>query len=781
MNHRNFSFGLLALGLLLGILIGRWFMPDRYGLVTMILLVGGGILVGALLTWGFVSRRAAQNAPRAPMEAPGEFAAPVAVSAAPAVWRIELGATRIAVRYDAAWRQRARSEWGARFERRDGKLSWLAVACLFGAVGLALYGQFAFGSAKTFSNGAYAYLFAALGFGALVWAFDADAPDSKRAPDAANDSPLSSRIRLAMILLASAGAALAAFVGATTAWNVSQTGNVALWLGVCALYAGAFVPWAAIGARLRTRAARDLNAFGQRLWRHRVELLALFVIMAVAFVARYWRLAWIPGIFGGDEGEMGAAALDVLNGQLQNPFITGWLSHGTLYFFTQSFFLRFLGPTIFGLRLSSVLAGTLSVFLAYLLIRRLFSVRLALLTAALFAVFDFHIHFSRIALNNIFDSLFAPLTLLLLYVGLESRRAMYFAFAGMTMGLALYFYHGARLIPLVVIVFGLYLLFTQRDLILKNLVNFGWLGLGAFIVAGPLLYFFYLHPNDFMARLAQRGIFQSGWFEKQIESGKTGAAVMLEQLRRSFFAFNAIPDPTNWFGTGMPLLDPLSGMFFVFGIVYSAFQWRKKNYALMFIWLFLGVFFGSTLLENPPTSPSFVIVTIPAMFFVALGLDKLFELAGHALRPLARVRRYAVAAIVLLIATWSLAFYFVAYTPRNAYGGEPNWVIGELTQYLQTRTDKYRVYFVAPPYIYLGIGSRKFLMPQLRGENVLEPIAGAADLQFVKPSHPALFVFVPAREQELPAVQAAFPGGATLRFDKPDGKLLFIIYQVNTP
>ena len=769
MNHRHLiSVGLLALGLLLGILIGRWLMPDRYGLVTMILLVNGGIVVGALLMGGW-TWRAKQNAPRA------------ADAAAQTGWRITLGATRIAVRYDATWRQRARTNWRARFARRAGKVSWLAVGCLFGAVGLALYAQLAFTNDKTFSNGAYAYLFAALGFGALVWALDSDAPDPKRVPSAIKDSPRASRIRLAMIVLAALGAAIAAFVGATTVWNAPQTANIILWLGACALYGSAFVPWRAIVARLRTDAGRSLRAFGQRLWRQRVELFLLGVIMAVAFVARYWRLAWIPGIFGGDEGEMGAEALAVLNGQLQNPFITGWLSHGTLYFFVQSFALHFLGPTIFGLRLSSVLAGTLSVLLAYLLIRRLFSVRLALLTAALLAAFDFHIHFSRIALNNIFDAVFAPFVLLLLYVGVESRRAVYFALAGMAMGLALYFYHGARLIPLVVIVFGIYLLLTQRDAVIKNLENFGWLALGALIVAGPLLYFFYLHPNDFMARLAQRGIFQSGWFEKQIESGKTGAAVMLEQVRRSFSAFNALPDPTNWFGTGLPLLDPLSGMFFVFGIVYSLFQWRKKNYALMFIWLFLGVFFGSTLLENPPTSPSFIIVTIPALFFVACGLDKLFELAAQVLRPLARVRHWAVAALVLLIAAWGLAFYFIAYTPRYAYGGEPNWVIGAMTQYLQSRQDRYRVYFVAPPYIYLNIGSRKFLMPQLRGQDVVEPIASAKDLAFVQPARPALFVFVPAREQELPIVQAAFPGGTVRRFDKPDGKLLFIIYQVNTP
>jgi 4-amino-4-deoxy-L-arabinose transferase-like glycosyltransferase len=452
-----------------------------------------------------------------------------------------------------------------------------------------------------------------------------------------------------------------------------------------------------------------------------------------------------------------------------------------MYFFMQAFVLKFLGPTIFGLRLSSVLAGTLSVFFAYLLVRRLFTVRLALFTAALLALFNFHIHFSRLALNNIFDSLFAPLVLLLYYAGLESRRPLYFALAGMTMGLAIYFYHGARLIPILVIVFALYLLVTQSDLIFKNLLNFVWLGLGALIVAGPLLYFFYLHPNDFMARLSQRGIFQSGWFDKQIESGRTGAQVLLEQMRRSFFAFNAVPDPTNWFGTGMPLLDPLSGMFFVFGVVYGLLKWSKKNYALLMIWLVLGVLFGSTLLENPPTSPSFVIVTIPAMFFVALGLDKLLELVAQLLRPLARARTAIAVLVVLLIGVWSIAFYFIEYTPRYVYGGESNLVIRTLVEHLQTRTDRYRVYFVAPPYIYLGIGSRKFLMPQLNGQDVLDPITSAEDLEFVRPSHPALFVFVPAREQELPIVQEAFPGGTVRRFNKPDGKSLFVIYQVNTP
>lgn len=768
---------MLSLGLLIGALVGRWLMPDRYGLLTMVLLVFGGMLTGAALM------RVA-SARFGPKTAESTDAASV-VNAPPQArsrqW--QLGSSRFSIRYDNEWWERTRAELRSSADAESGSFR-LAVGCLLGAVILALYGQFAFSGEKSWALGLYAYLVSIFCFALLTLLFDQPAASNVSDGHVANetfDSPRRSRGRMALVIVAALGALSVTVVGATTAWNAPQTGNIFLWFGVIALYALAFAPWARLTRWLRARDTRWIRSLAQAMWQRRVELCLLAAILAVAFVARYWRLAWIPGIFGGDEGEMGNEALQILNGELKNPFITGWLSHATLYFFVQSFSLRLIGATVYGLRLVSVVGGTLSVFIAYLLIRRLFNTRLALITAALLAVYNFHIHYSRLALNNIFDAVFAPLVLLLVYAGLESRRAAYFAAAGLAMGLAIYFYHGARLIPIIVGVFALYLFFTERELIWKNLLNFVWLALGALIVAGPLLYFFYLHPNDFMARLSQRGIFQSGWFEKQIEGGRTGAQVLLEQLRRSFLAFNAVPDPTNWFGTGMPLLDPLSGMFFVFGATYSGIQWRKKNYALLLIWLTLGVFFGSTLLENPPTSPSFIIVSVPAIFFVALGLDKLIELAARVLRPLARVRWQAAALFVALFAAWNLGFYFLEYTPRYSYGGEPNWVAGELVKYLQGRSDKYHVYFVAPPYIYLGIGSRKFMLPNLKGEDVLEPIRSAEDLEFVRRARPALFVFVPARENEFPIVQQTFPGGQVIRFDKPDGKLLFFIYQVNTP
>jgi 4-amino-4-deoxy-L-arabinose transferase-like glycosyltransferase len=783
-----FPLGFGALGMLLGILIGRWFMPDRYGLVTMVLLVFGGLVTGALLMGAVMGVRAARgaNPVRSPSsDASADSAAEslaMNVSAPAGVWQMQIGESWLRVRYDSEWWTRTRAGLRENAAPTTASLPWFSIGCLFGAVTLALYGQFAFTEPKSVGVGLYAYLFAIFCFVLLVLAVDVTAARGvlQNAVVNASDAPRP-RGRGALIVLASLGGLIAAMVGATTAWNAPQTENIVLWIGAILLYAMAFVPWSRFARWLRARDMQPIRARLSALWRHRFEMLALAAIVAVACIVRYWHLAWIPGIFGGDEGEMGNEALSILNGELKNPFVTGWLSHATLFFFVQAYSLEIFGKTVYGLRVLSVIGGTLSVFITYLLIRRLFHRRLALITAALLAVYNFHIHFSRLALNNIFDAVFAPLVLLLLYVGLESRRAAYFAAAGMAMGLSIYFYHGARLIPIVVALFGVYLFLVERDTILKNVLNFVWMGLGALIVAGPLLYFFSLHPADFMARLTQRGIFQSGWFDTQIKNGRAASEVLLDQVRRSFLAFNAFPDPTNWFGTGLPLLDPLSAMFLVFGSVYGAMRWRQKNLALMLIWLVSGIFFGSTLLENPPTSPSFVIVTVPAIFFVALGLEKLLELAGRVLKPLARVRGQVAALFVLLFAAWNLGFYFIEYTPRYSYGGEPNWVAGALVNYLEKRHDKYRVYFVAPPYIYLGIGSRKFMMPNLNGEDVLDPIRSADDLAFVRPARPALFVFVPARAQEFPIVQQEYPNGIVRHFNKPDGSPLFFIYEVNTP
>jgi 4-amino-4-deoxy-L-arabinose transferase-like glycosyltransferase len=72
-------------------------------------------------------------------------------------------------------------------------------------------------------------------------------------------------------------------------------------------------------------------------------------------------------------------------------------------------FTRLFGETTEALRLQAAIFGTLSILAAYALTRLLWGRRPALIAAALLATYHFHIHFSRNAMNNIYDALFSML------------------------------------------------------------------------------------------------------------------------------------------------------------------------------------------------------------------------------------------------------------------------------------------------------------------------------------------------------------------------------------
>ncbi|MFL5802678.1 MAG: ArnT family glycosyltransferase, partial [Roseiflexaceae bacterium] len=181
----------------------------------------------------------------------------------------------------------------------------------------------------------------------------------------------------------------------------------------------------------------------------RWEIAALIGLTLLALLARAVMIDGIPQNFGGDEGEMGMMARDVLRGQLISPFSTGWLSHPTLWFFMQALALRVFGNNIFGLRMLSVLIGTATIPALYLFARPLYGRSIALVAAALLAFYHFHIHFSRLALNNIVDPLLALLAFAAFFHGQRTRSLFSFTLAGVLLGLAQHFYMGGRLTPLV--------------------------------------------------------------------------------------------------------------------------------------------------------------------------------------------------------------------------------------------------------------------------------------------------------------------------------------------
>ncbi len=127
-------------------------------------------------------------------------------------------------------------------------------------------------------------------------------------------------------------------------------------------------------------------------------------VILIAFALRFHNLETLPPLHG-DEGEMGLAALKVLENEAPPLTAVGWMDHPALFHYLQAGPVAIFGRTGLALRILSVVAGVLCIPLIYKLGRRGWGGVAGLAAAWLMTVSHLHIHFSRIGLNNIESTL----------------------------------------------------------------------------------------------------------------------------------------------------------------------------------------------------------------------------------------------------------------------------------------------------------------------------------------------------------------------------------------
>jgi 4-amino-4-deoxy-L-arabinose transferase-like glycosyltransferase len=482
---------------------------------------------------------------------------------------------------------------------------------------------------------------------------------------------------------------------------------------------------------------------------------------------------------------------------VRNPFATGWFTVPTMSFFAQAASLRLFGDSVAGLRTLSALIGTATLFFTYLLARRGFGRRVALFALAALTFNHYHVHFSRLASNQIADPLFMALTLWLLTRGEERRQSpersgrgeappvtrhpppatRHLPLAGLVMGLSWYGYFGSRVIMLVVAAYlGLQAL-AERDFLRRRARDLTLMVLAFLMAASPLLLHYKNYPDNLSARFNQVNFFR--WLERELTFPEHDSTLALvwRQVWRSISAFNHTLDPTFWYRAQIPLLDFVSGIFFVLGLVVAISHWRKRAARLALAWFALALTFGWVLTENPPSSMRMIIIAPAVALLVALGLDRLLTLAQWALGG--RRSRWTRLGLLLMfvVAVLNVHYYFVQYTPTRIYGNltaETSTVLG---RYLAERDDQPFVYFYGPPYIYYDFGAIRFMARGVRGIDV-PPTDQDPDYP-TEVDGPTLFVVLKERLDELGPIRDRYRRGRWREFySEVDGRLMFVVYEV---
>ncbi|MBU1877797.1 MAG: glycosyltransferase family 39 protein, partial [Chloroflexi bacterium] len=470
----------------------------------------------------------------------------------------------------------------------------------------------------------------------------------------------------------------------------------------------------------------SLRRLGGWLLAHWGELVLVAGVTLVGLGLRAVALDAVPATLGGDEGSQGLEALRFLDGRLQNMFVTGWLGVPTMSFLVQAVTVGLFGNTAFGLRVLWALVGAVTLPALYVLARLLFDDRRIAIIATIFlAGYHYHIHYSRLGSNQIADGLFLTVALAALVWGLQRGSATAFAVSGLVAGLGMYFYAGARSVPLVLgAVLVLVALTAPRDWRVPW-SRLALLVLGFLVAAAPMLLFAVQHPSDFSARINAVGIVQSGWLAR--EPGLTGKpleTILAEQFLHATLAFNHYWDRVVWYGLRAPLLDLVAGALAVLGFVYALAHWRERRYAIPVLWLASVVVLGGALTENPPSSQRLTGAAPALALLVAVGVARLTDL-GRDLWGRPVVWRVVVPVLtVWLLVAMSLRTYFVDYTPLQIYGGENAQVATALGVYLRNHPAERAVYFFGAPRLYFGFGSIGYLAPEAVGRDVTEPLAG---------------------------------------------------------
>lgn len=518
--------------------------------------------------------------------------------------------------------------------------------------------------------------------------------------------------------------------------------------------------------------AQELDAPAIHLQRR--DFIMMAVLFAAAFLLRGLATEQIPTTFSGDEGSAGLNAVAFAKGEFNNLFTFGWFSFPSFYFAVEGAFVAFFGQTVEALRLSSALAGALTVIAVYWLGRVLFGQLTGILAGLYLALSHYHIHMSRIALNNIWDGLFSGLALAGLWSGWKSGRRTGFILSGLALGFGQYFYVSIRVLPILFIIWALIAWFTERETFRQRLPGLLLAAYAALIVALPLLILFARHPDEFNAPLNRVTMLGDQLEGEVARSGKSAVQIIGDQMRRTALGFTNEP-LRLLYEPGTPLLLPLAATLFLLGIFWGILHFDLR-YLLLFLPLIATILTGS-ISTFAPASQRYVMVMPVVAVLVAVPLAQLAGWLQEFWPDYRRAIRIAVVALMVFIGLLEINFYFRQVYDHYVLGGVNTVVATEVADFLKEQGNpRQDVYFFGFPRMgYFSHSTIPYLAPDMTGHDVAEPITSPPDWG---ENSPIIFIFLPERLNELSYVTMRYPDGAYREFKQKDGSLLFAVYQI---
>ncbi|TAK32110.1 MAG: phospholipid carrier-dependent glycosyltransferase [Chloroflexota bacterium] len=501
-----------------------------------------------------------------------------------------------------------------------------------------------------------------------------------------------------------------------------------------------------------------------------LEIQIATVIFALGFMMRWYRLDAFPSGTHGDEGEMGLAALAILQGRGLPPFASGFFGPN-LFYYIQAVALQWLGSDLVGLRTLTAIFGALTLVPFYLLTRLLFNWRVAAIASFLLAVSNAHIHFSRLGLSNVPTVFFWVLAFYLIFLGLKQGRLLWSGVAGLAAGLNLYGYVGSRLLPFILVALFVYLLLARHQ-VWRTIVLHGALVLiGAWLVAAPLAFFFLQNPGELTGRASMMTITNNGPGIQDRYGTTSLLPVLAGQFKNTLSIFFNSGDVSTFYDSNEPILPASVAALFLLGLCYATVRTFNPRFFFVNLWFWSVFVTAGVIMVGTPYLPR-LIELVPVLYvFPALVLDRLMKLAKQIG---ARRIGLAIAAVVPLflievgVGEWDA--YFVRFAQKYPWPG-----VTTQASFVASLGPSYQVYVVGTPYIYWEHGSTRFAAgDKITGRSLHNPpeiLPMAGQLQ-----KNAAFIVWPPLQDELALLRYFYPSGWEQVVTSGAGEPVFTAY-----
>lgn len=492
----------------------------------------------------------------------------------------------------------------------------------------------------------------------------------------------------------------------------------------------------------------------------KINRLELYLTVGIVLSGFFLRLTYLtdhPYPWSGDEAEIGFEAIRLLNGEKTNLFDTGWSGQPNASFLPTMLSILVFGRTIFAIKFVSALTGAFSVLALYLLGREWFGREVAAMASAFLVAYPVHLQFSRIGVDNIFDSLMAPLVLWLVFRAVRTRSIPAYLLAGITTGLTFYLYAGTRLVLALAIGAIIYISISQKGFLKSSLPQLGtYLG-GMLVTINPIATFFVLHPVLFMTRIGQESIFLTGWLENQTKQSSLPVwQILSDQFSNTVLVFFARGTGANFLNFDRPYLTMLGAVFFLIGLAFSILRLRDPRHFTLQMWFWSVVFLGGVLTINPPANTRMVMTTSATGLFIALGIWQVSGVLFHL--KFKRTWVYAInAALILLLASQNLSFYFGHYWNERLFQDGSGELAMEAGLELQRLGENYDYYLFGEPHIFADFPTTVYLAPKNKKVNLN---ADTISEFSITPGHGAFIVAIPDNRPLLQQIMDEYPGGS---------------------